>query len=166
MDELNRTNEYRTGRTQPRKNRNGLIAFLLILVIFLCGVVSMLGLMNVRLLNMLQDRKETPLSFAQGDLVPVEPEGDFLTVGGITVQEMPAMYSDVYDLPAGLYVVSAPEDSPVAPGDVMIGFGNSAVGSLSVLNALQENCKAGQRIEMTFFRQGEDYFTHTITFGK
>ena len=30
--------EYRTGETHPRKNSRGLIAFLLICVIFLCGV--------------------------------------------------------------------------------------------------------------------------------
>ena len=163
MDEQRYTNEYRTGRTHPQKNRNGLIAFLLICVIFLCGMVSVLGLMNIRLFRQLQKENQTPLSFAQGDITPVEPEGDSLTVGGITVQEMPAMYSEVYDLPAGLYVIDAPEGSPVMPGDVLVGFDRSAVGSLAVLNALQASCKTGQRIEMTFFRQDADYFTHTVT---
>ena len=159
--------EYRTGQTQPQKSSRGLIALLLICVIFLCGLVSVLSLMNIRLLNKLQQvGTETPLSFAQGDLTPIEPEGDSLTLDGITVQELPDLYRQIEDLPKGLYVVDAPENGPVAPGDILIGFNRSAVGSLSVLNALLETCKAGQRIEMTFFRQGEDYFTHTITFGK
>lgn len=158
--------EYRTGQTQPGKSSRGLIAFLLICVIFLGGVVSVLGMMNIHLFRQLQQRETSPLSFAEGDLIPVEPEGDSLTVGGITVQEMPAMYSEINDLPAGLYVVDAPENGPVVPGDVLIGFGNSAVGSLSVLNALQDTCQTGQRVELMFYRQGKEYFTHTITFGK
>ena len=164
MDEQRYTNEYRTGRTHPRKNRNGLIAFLLICVIFMCGVVSVLGMMNIRLFRKLQDTNtHTPLSFAQRDITPVQPEGDCLTVGGITVQEMPDMYPEMYDLPKGLYVVDAPENGPILPGDVLVGFDRSAVGSLAVLNALQDACKAGQKIDMTFFRQDADYFTHTVT---
>lgn len=159
--------EYRTGQTQPQKSSRGLIAVLLICVIFLCGLVSVLSLMNIRLLNKLrQVGTETPLSFAEGDLTPIAPEGDSLTLDGITVQELPDLYRQIEELPKGLYVVDAPENGPVAPGDILIGFNRSAVGSLSVLNALLETCKTGQRIEMTFFRQGEDYFTHTITFGK
>lgn len=155
--------EYRTGRTAPRQKHNGLIAILLILVIFLSGLASMLGILNIHLFHKLQQTdSETPLSFARGDLIPVEPEGNSLTVGGITVQEMPEMYPQLYDLPAGLYVVDTPENGPVTPGDVLIGFGNSAVGSLAVLNALQDTYKAGQQIELMFYRQGE-YFTHTVT---
>ncbi len=40
---------YRTGTTKPPKSHSGLIAFLLIAVIVLCGVVSVLSLMNIRL---------------------------------------------------------------------------------------------------------------------
>ena len=158
--------EYRTGHTHPKKSRNGPVAFLLICVIFLGGIVSVLSMMNIHLFRQLQQQEKSPLSFAEGDLTPVEPEGDSLTVGGITVQGMPAMYPQLYDLPAGLYVVDAPENSPVVPGDVLIGFGNSVVGSLAVLNALQDTCKTGQRVELMFYRQDGDFFTHTITFGK
>ena len=158
--------EYRTGQTQPPKSSRGLIAFLLICIILLGGVVSVLGMMNIHLFRQLQQAEEqTPLSFAQGDIDPVDTEETTLTLGGITVQEMPAMYSEIYDLPKGLYVVDAPENGPVLPGDVLVGFDRSAVGSLAMLNALQETCKAGQKIDMTFFRQDADYFTHTITFG-
>lgn len=165
MDEQTFTNEYRTGRTHPQKNRNGQVAFLLICVIFLCGMVSALGLLNIRLFRQLQQTTEAPLSFAQGDITPTQPEGETLTVCGITVQEMPAMYRQMYDLPAGLYVVDAPENGPVAPGDVLIGFDQSAVGSLAELNALLLNSKAGEKVSLSLYRQNADYFTHTITFG-
>ena len=48
---------YGTGRTQPRKNHGGLIAFLLILVILLSGIVGMLGTMNIKLIAQLKARK-------------------------------------------------------------------------------------------------------------
>lgn len=57
---------YGTGRTQPPKNHAGMIAFLLILVIFLSGIVTMLGIMNVRLFHQLNEVKEEepPIAFA------------------------------------------------------------------------------------------------------
>ena len=42
---------YETGSTRPPKSHGGLIAFLLILVIFLGGVSSALGLLNIQLLS-------------------------------------------------------------------------------------------------------------------
>ena len=42
---------YETGSTRPPKSRGGLVAFLLILVIFLGGVSSALGLLNIQLLS-------------------------------------------------------------------------------------------------------------------
>ena len=158
------SNEYRNGQTQPQKNRNGLIAFLLICVIFLCGVVSALGLMNIRLFRQLQEANPTaPLSFAQGDSAPVEPEGDSLTVGGITVQEMPAMYQQIYNLPAGLYVIDAPAGGPVAPGDVLTEFDGAAVVNLEELKALYAKKKAGDRLWFTFHREGNT-FSYTVPF--
>jgi serine protease Do len=48
---------YGTGRTQPRKNHGGLIAFLLILVILLSGIVGILGTMNIKLFAQLKAQK-------------------------------------------------------------------------------------------------------------
>ena len=43
--------EYGTGSTQPPKSRGGLIAALLIAVIFLTGIVTVLGILNIRLVK-------------------------------------------------------------------------------------------------------------------
>ena len=156
--------EYRTGRTEPEKKHNGIVAFLLILVIFLSGLVSVLGILNIQLFRLLEAQESTaPLSFAEGDISSVAPEGNSLTVGGITLQEQPEMYQQLYDLPAGLYVVAAPEDGQVLPGDVLVGFENTAVGSLAELNSIYQTRKTGDRVELRFYRQSQDYFTHTIT---
>ncbi len=45
---------YETGSTKPPKNYRGLIALLLVVVIFLGGLVSVLGILNVKLFTMLQ----------------------------------------------------------------------------------------------------------------
>ena len=57
---------YETGRTRPPKSHGGLIAILLVVVIFLCGLVSALGVVNIKLfaqLNELSQPEEDPLSF-------------------------------------------------------------------------------------------------------
>lgn len=62
---------YGTGRTQPPKNHGGLIAFLLILVIFLSGIVTMLGIMNIRLFRQLKQKPEAEPSITF-DAEPIE----------------------------------------------------------------------------------------------
>ena len=60
--------EYGTGRTDPPKSRTGLLAVLLILVIFLTGIVSVLGVLNIRLFRQLaaqEEEQELPISFTQ-----------------------------------------------------------------------------------------------------
>ena len=63
--------EYGTGRTDPPKNRTGLMAVLLILVIFLTGIVTVLGVLNIRLFRQLSAREggegeeELSISFTQ-----------------------------------------------------------------------------------------------------
>ena len=65
---------YGTGPTQPPKNRGGLVAVMLILIIFLCGIITLLGILNVRLFRKLQLQQETELaiSFTTGETLPAE----------------------------------------------------------------------------------------------
>ncbi len=155
--------EYRTGQTKPQKSSRGLIAFLLICVIFLCGLVSVLGMLNIRMLEKLQQiHTQTPLSFAEGDMSPTTTE-DSLIVAGITVQQPPEVYQQIYGLPAGLFVVDSQLDT-ILPGDVLTRFDGTAVTTLEELNALYAKKKAGDQLFFTFHRQGEA-FTLTIPFG-
>ncbi len=69
---------YETGRTRPPKNHGGLIALLLVVVIFLCGLVSALGVVNVKLfaqLNELSKPKEDSLSFINENGSSTAPTG-------------------------------------------------------------------------------------------
>lgn len=49
---------YSTGPTDPPKNHGGLIAFLLMMLIFLTGIVTVLGILNIKMFHELKDHQE------------------------------------------------------------------------------------------------------------
>ena len=55
---------WQTGSTQPPKDRGSSMALLLILIIFLCGIITVLGIMNVKLFTQLQSREEASASIS------------------------------------------------------------------------------------------------------
>lgn len=70
---------YETGRTRPPKSRGGLLALLLILVIFLCGIITVLGVLNVKLFHKLQlqlenDQSDMAFSFTTAETRPPETQ--------------------------------------------------------------------------------------------
>ena len=94
---------YQTGSTQPPKKRSGLLAVLLVAVIFLSGISSALGLLNIKLSNALMERddREGPVIF-----YPTDSE----TAGNVSAGEKPPTAS----LPAnsgelGLELNQAPD---------------------------------------------------------
>ena len=73
--------KYETGRTNPPKSHNGLIAVLLVVVIFLSGLVSFLGVLNVKLFAELKAQpkdEEEPVSFVS-DSDETQETPSFLT---------------------------------------------------------------------------------------
>lgn len=154
-------NEYRTGRTEPQKKHNGIIALLLILVIFLSGLVSVLGIMNIHLFRLLDDQKGTaPLSFSQQDGTVELPE-NVVTVAGLHIQDIPALYQSVHELPEGLYIShvtdnSQAEQSGILAGDILVKFAGTPVSSLDTLKKLLTSgqvditvCREGQYLDFT-----------------
>ena len=66
---------YGTGNTEPPKQRHGAMALMLILVIFLFGIITMLGILNIRLFQELKLKKkeaELSISFVTEATVPPE----------------------------------------------------------------------------------------------
>ena len=69
-------NYYRTGSTNPPKNRNALLTVLLVAVIILGGVASVLGIMNVRLfrqVNRAESQTAGQPQFYAGEQIPSMP---------------------------------------------------------------------------------------------
>ena len=64
---------YGTGNTMPPKSYSGIIALLLVLVIFLSGIVSLLSFMNIKLFHELSQQQvqnretQAPMSFSDLD---------------------------------------------------------------------------------------------------
>ena len=74
MNDINPNNQdpcYRTGSTTPQKSRRGLLAVLLVVVILLCGIVTVLSFLNIRLFQKIQqDSHDTSFRFS------LQPEAD------------------------------------------------------------------------------------------
>lgn len=56
---------YRTGRTNPPKNRRGIFAALMVIVIFLGGIISVLGFLNIKLFQRLHSGNPDDPGFFQ-----------------------------------------------------------------------------------------------------
>ena len=86
---------YGTGRTEPPKHHSGLLAMMLILIIFLCGIITVLGILNVRLFQQLQnqDPAELAISFRDVETQPkVSPSRQAAT---INLQSSPASVENI-----------------------------------------------------------------------
>ena len=120
---------FGTGKTEPPKNHSGIIALLLILVIFLSGIVSVLSFLNIQLFQQLNaQKKEKPntapvsLSGLSGHTHPTEEGGleNRLNTADISLhlspqsvenipQEGALSWQDIYEqnLPSVVGVVSS-----------------------------------------------------------
>ncbi len=149
MDQPNYYNDwdngvYGTGPTKPPKSHGGLIALLLILIIFLCGVITLLGLLNVKLFQKLQLREDHDLgiSFTVGQTQPEAGDPDALTDNApsdnppsdsISLQETPKSMDNIPD-PNGLslqdiYIQSIPSVVSIS----CVNYNGSSTGTGVVL---------------------------------
>lgn len=93
---------YGTGPTDPPKSRGGLLALLLILIIFLCGIITVLGILNVKLFHKLrtQEDNELPISFTTAETVPVQT--DPMVIEETVAPENRSASLDLQQTPVGL----------------------------------------------------------------
>jgi len=119
---------YQTGPAKPPKSRSGLIAILLVLVIFLGGISSFLGIMNIRLFRQLSNHENTPLSFS-----PAEKESANQTPSG---KEDVTPPSDVI-----LPIV----DTPIAPDNTPQAGGLSLqeIYEKAIVSVVSISCQTG-----------------------
>ena len=99
---------YGTGPTEPPKSRGGVLAVMLILVIFLSGIVTVLGVLNIRLfreLKIKQKESDLTISFTTeathpGETYPVaaiseEAASEPLPFASMDIQESPQSIDNV-----------------------------------------------------------------------
>ena len=158
---------YQTGAIHPPKNRGGLITFLLVLVIFLCGLSTALGLMNIRLFQHISESEsnslESPVSFSEAavlnDPITDGPLTDFSL--GFSGQSISEFWQRYHNLPQGIYV-SEVEDSMIAekfgilPGDILTQINNIPIYDAETFQSLLEKLIPGEEAEIHISRSGSD----------
>lgn len=152
---------YKTGSTQPPKKHTGLITCLLVAVILLGGIVCALGAMNIKLFQMLKLDQEQFVSMLEHRPAEAMPQQIQDALGkkalGITVDGIDALDQQYFQLPAGVLIVEIEEtgssaQAGLAAGDIIVSVnGVSILSGEEFVQALQD-CKAGDRVELVFFR--------------
>lgn len=160
---------YRTGSTQPPKSHGGLIAFLLGLVIFLCGIITALGLMNVKLQWQLDNQTQealNPIAFSRSGMEEAAPCQSPL---GFTGRDVTPFWNEYRNLPQGIYIteVDAASDAAnkgVSPRDILLSIDGKRITDNSDLDAFLSTCQAGQTVALGLYRDGK-HLSLTVTLG-
>lgn len=168
-------NSYGTGSTQPPKKRGGLVAILFAAVIFLGGIVTALGLMNIRLSLVSGDSEQEstpPVLFAQESTRPATintaPAAGYPSPG-FTGQALSVRDQIIYKLPQGIYITQVYNNSDarkkgISPGDVLIRVGKTATCDLSQLAAALADYQSGDEVDMVISRGGRQYSVRIILY--
>lgn len=146
---------YGTGRTQPPKSHGGVIAVLLIVVIFLVGTVSVLGLMNVRLFHQLQQQSSTEvISFADTteEMPTVSTVSDNPTVQAATQETIefsqgqsggePLSLQDIYEtcIPSVVSITTKSRSGSSSGTGVVLSANGYIVTNYHVIEGAQSIC--------------------------
>lgn len=162
---------YRTGSTRPPKSYGGIIALLLVVVIALCGIISMLSIANIRLTRKIQaDQEQQELSIINShtqydatspmDNVPADISSvDFPL--GIVGESVSTLYQLYYGLPGGV-LISKTEHAAIAPGDILLSIDGIRILDADALSQQLAAHTPGDRVQAEFYRAGEQ-FSVTLT---
>lgn len=163
MDEHNfkEHDSYRNGSTRPPKSHGGIIAVLLIAVIFLGGIVSALSILNIRLTQHLSQNTDSPVIFHDADSSSSAPEQTNATNSwpslGLSGDDVPEVYQRYYNLPAGVCIThvadnSAARSAGVTAGDILTGINGTEISGAQKLHAALAACQPGQTVQLLLYR--------------
>lgn len=158
---------YETGSTRPPKDHGGLIAVLLMLVIFLGGAATLMGVMNIRLFQMLeaQQRDKEAYLYADGILAtqatdPRQEDSGEVTVDllGMKGQTVSKFDRRFFQLPQGYLVTDLKEESVarqagIRTGDVIVAVQDHKITSSEELSAVLEQLQPGQSADVRVYRR-------------
>lgn len=163
---------YRTGSTNPPKSHRGLVAVLLILVILLASITTLLGMMNIKLFKLLEEKKNESLSFSseQSEVSAAAftaQEGIEAPALGLTGQEMESLYRSYNQWPQGVYITQVTPDSPadradLRPGDILTDIDGCPITTQGELEEKIAGLAPGHTLKLTIFRDTEE-LTVTLT---
>lgn len=164
---------YQTGSSRPTKGQSAIITVLLMSVIFLGGIASAFGIMNVRLISKLIEQENAMavqptdtqedtgayVKFYHGegvesaDLTPSDPIERAL---GFRAVELNTLYRAYMEIPAGVqveYVRSG--ECPLQEGDVLLCVGERPLTSISELYDVLAQAETGTVLHFGVLRVDE-----------
>ena len=158
---------YETGSTRPPKDHGGLIAVLLMLVIFLGGAATLMGVMNIRLFQMLEAQQRNKDAYLYADEVlatqatdPRQEDSCEITVDllGIKGQTVSKFDRRFFQLPQGYLITDLTENSVtqqagIRTGDVIVAVEDQPVLNCDDLSALLEQLQPGQTVTLKIYRR-------------
>lgn len=151
---------YQTGSTCPPKSHRGLIAFLLVLVIFLCGITTALGMMNIRLFRQLyaaSGQKESLLVISQATQ---DTRTDAFFSLGFSGQNIPEFWHIYQNIPQGIYITEVAENSDaaqkgIAPGDILLQVDGEPISDTDTLHQLLSARQEQDTAQVLIYRTGK-----------
>lgn len=160
----NQESFYQTGRTQPPKKSGGLFALVLVVFIFLSGIVSVLGLLNIRLFHKAEEASQkNAISFSrtpENTVQSINAEQLHLPDLGVCGGFTDPLDQILYSLPQGFYISSVDsgshaDEKGLLPGDVIQSLDGMEADSLqTLLGSLQEK----QSVRLVVNRNGHQFF--------
>ena len=103
------TDSWQTGSTEPPRNKNGAMALMLILVIFLCGIITVLGILNVQMFRQLQEKEDISTSIR---FIPEETVPEILPAATVAMAEEVTALHEEEDISLSI------QTSPTAPANL------------------------------------------------
>lgn len=168
------TGTYQTGASSPRKRQSVLITVLLMAVIFLGGIASALGIMNVRLIHRLIQQENAELYLSADGSVATEvednaffhsdrqpdtrlPEEETLERRlGFRVEELNALGCQYWQLTSGVQVTAVTDsDCPLQEGDILIYLNDEQLTEIEQLFRTVDTAARGDQIRFGVLRAGK-----------
>ena len=168
MEHKTFTDTYQTGSTHPPKSYRGLIAVLLVLVIFLCGIFTGLSLMNIRLFRQLDASSEQDaLAFCRA---ADETRPRSCQVLGFSPKDMDEFWQIYQERPNGMYIAHVDENSDAAqkgilPGDVLLQLDDTPIEDSEDLETWLSVKPSSPSARVLLYREGKKIAV-TVKLGK
>ncbi|MBR3978113.1 MAG: PDZ domain-containing protein [Oscillospiraceae bacterium] len=154
---------YRTGFTQPKKQKRGPVSVLLVLVIFFGGINTAFRLLNIRLFREItSDAALAPASVQFSGKTRAASGAPGLPALGLTGKEISAFEQQCYEIPKGFYITavepgSCAEKAGIQPGDILLYFNNTRASSLNTLKEILYSHTSGDTVKLRLHRSGAEY---------
>lgn len=155
---------YQTGPTNPPKSHHKLLAVLLVLVIFLSGLATVLGILNIRLFHRLsvEDHNDSSITFTQQTMTreteSATADNDAL---GLATETVTPFLQSYYNLPAGVYIThveegSAAQKAGLYTGDIILAVGDTPTPDQQTLQDLLKDLPQGKEFSLTVYQDEEE----------